>query len=157
MRRSWVGLLGLGATLLIATGCQSTPTTQNSQTVVAHSPQATSSEITQVSATQTTQTASAPPSTPSPWSPVAIVQKVVGWRKPLPDVKPPKHPEELMVPPTDEARFSESPTFSRDLLEEDLSKKAPKENHGLDPDAKTPSFGAGAPGAGSGTSMGRGY
>ena len=36
-------------------------------------------------------------------TPLEVGQKIVGWRKPLPDVKPPKRPEELNVPPVDDA------------------------------------------------------
>ena len=111
MRRMRFGLMGLGATLLVAAGCQTAPV-----------------------------------------SPLEICQKVVGWRKPLPDVKPPKRPEELNLPPADDARFSEFPTFTQEQLDEDLGKKAPKENHGFGVGANGPaggpSFGAGGPGGG---------
>ena len=82
-------------------------------------------------------------------TPMHVFQKIVCWRKPLPDVKPPKHPEELVVPPVDDARYSQFPTFTPEQLDDDLSKKAPKENHGFSsPGNGGPNFGAGAPGTG---------
>jgi hypothetical protein len=87
--------------------------------------------------------------TPSP-TPLDVCQKIVGWRKPLPDVKPPKHPEELVVPPVDDARYSQFPTFTPEQLDDDLSKKAPKDSHGFgsSPGTGGPNFGTGGPGSG---------
>lgn len=83
-------------------------------------------------------------------TPMDVCQKVVGWRKPLPDVKPPKHPEELVVPPVDDARFSQLPAFTPEQLADDLNKKAPKENHGF---SAGPGGGPSMGGAGPATGM----
>jgi hypothetical protein len=65
-----------------------------------------------------------------------------------PNLKPPPHPEELVVPPSAEARFSTPPQFPKEAMNENPLKKNAKDPSSMLPDRTAP--------VGMGSGMGRG-